>query len=167
MQIGTYFIEDVCKRLFDSVLKERHGLPEGPTKRVVSVIAEQVAGPAHPPATTFPRHHYMSGCNLMILSAQKEDGWPIIFLQSAIFVLTLPLNLVPVIGPFCFISIQAVFRGGQAHRRYFELYNWTPEQRQRRIEDQYWQYQRFGLVATALEMIPFVGYLCVYTNQIG
>jgi hypothetical protein len=167
LQLGSHFIGNIRTRLFDSVLKERHGLPEGSTKEIIPVITEQVAGPAHPPADTLPRHHFMSGRNLMILSAQEEDGWPIFFLRSAIFVLTLPLNLVPVVGPFCFINIQAVFRGGQAHQRYFQLYKWTPEQRQRRIEAQFWQYQRFGLVATALEMIPFVGYLFMYTNQIG
>lgn len=168
LQLGSYFIGNIRSRLFDSVLKERHGLPEGPAQQeVVSVIAEQVAGPAHPSATTLPKHHFLSGRNLMILSAQEEDGWPIFFLRTAIFILTLPLNIVPVVGPFCFLNIQAVFRGGQAHQRYFELYKWTPEQRQRRIEAQFWQYQRFGLVATAMEMIPFVGNFLMYTNQIG
>ncbi|KAI8637815.1 hypothetical protein BD408DRAFT_374506 [Parasitella parasitica] len=166
LQIGNHFIGSIRARLFDSVLKERHGLPamQDSDNDALALITEKVAGPAH---TTVPKYHFLSPCNLMILSAQQDEDWPIFLLRSALFVLTLPLNIVPVVGPICFVSIQALFRGGVAHKRYFQLYKWTPEQRQRRIETYFWQYQRFGLVATALEMLPFAGYLFMYTNQIG
>lgn len=169
LQIGSHFIGNVRARLFDSVLKERSGLPrQEETDGNLALVSEKVAGPA---ATsegyTASKYHFLSPRYLMILSAQQDDDWPIFFLRSALFVLTLPLNVVPVVGPLCFISIQALFRGGAAHKRYFQLYKWTPEQRQRRIETYFWQYQRFGLVATALEMLPFAGYLFMYTNQVG
>ncbi|CEP09435.1 hypothetical protein [Parasitella parasitica] len=166
LQIGNHFIGNIRARLFDSVLKERNGLPatQDNDDNALALISSKVAGPAH---TTVPKYHFLSPYNLMILSAQQDEDWSIFLLRSALFVLTLPLNIVPVIGPICFISIQALFRGGVAHKRYFQLYKWTPEQRQRRIETYFWQYQRFGLVATALEMLPFAGYLFMYTNQIG
>lgn len=164
LQIGNHFIGDIRARLFDSVLKERKGLPIENNDSNVALISEKIAGPAH---GTVPKYHFLSPHNLMILSAQEDDDWSIFLLRSALFVLTLPLNVIPVIGPLGFLSIQALFRGGAAHKRYFQLYKWTPEQRQRRIETYFWQYQRFGLVATALEMIPFVGYLFMYTNQVG
>ncbi|KAL7311518.1 hypothetical protein PS15m_009272 [Mucor circinelloides] len=164
LQIGNHFIGNIRTRLFDSVLKERNGLPSN-QDHDVALISEKVAGPAHGGNT--PKYHFLSPRYLMILSAQQDDDWSVFFLRSALFVLTLPLNIVPVVGPLCFISIQALFRGGAAHKRYFQLYKWTSEQRQRRIETYFWQYQRFGLVATALEMLPFVGYLFMYTNQVG
>lgn len=164
LQIGNHFVGNIHARLFDSVLKERKGLPIENNDSDVALISEKIAGPAH---GTVSKYHFLSPHNLMILSAQQDDDWSIFFLRSTLFVLTLPLNVIPIIGPLGFLSIQALFRGGAAHKRYFQLYKWTPEQRQHRIETYFWQYQRFGLVATALEMIPFLGYLFVYTNQVG
>ncbi|KAI8378703.1 hypothetical protein EDC96DRAFT_604382 [Choanephora cucurbitarum] len=162
MQLGNHFVGSVRARVFDSVLRERHGLPD---EKNMALVSEKVGGPATD--LTMPKYHFLSPYNLMIVSAQEDNDWPIFFLRSALFVLTLPLNVVPVIGPIAFINIQALFRGGMAHQRYFQLYKWTPVQRQRRIELHFWQYQRFGLVATLLEMIPVAGYLFIYTNQIG
>ncbi|KAL9544743.1 hypothetical protein MBANPS3_007477 [Mucor bainieri] len=168
LQIGNHFIGNIRARLFDSVLKERKGLPQQDDSDAhLASISEKVAGPATTATNNKNKYHFLSPRYLMILSAQQDDDWSIFFLRSALFVLTLPLNVVPVVGPLCFISIQALFRGGVAHKRYFQLYKWTSEQRQRRIETYFWQYQRFGLVATALEMLPFVGYLFMYTNQVG
>lgn len=159
LQLGGHFVGSVHERLFDSVLKERKGWP-GTDKVQVS---EQVGGSG----VTLNHHPFLSPMNLMILSAEVDESWSIFLLKPAIFVMTLPLNLVPILGPFCFISIQALFTGGSAHRRYFQLYNWSPAQRQRRVETYFWQYERFGIVSSALEMIPFVGYVFTYTNQIG
>lgn len=166
LQLAGHFIGNVRNRLFDSVLEERNGLPPSLDNETLTAVSEKVAGPA---ANTTVLNHYaiLSPTNLMILSAQVDESWTIWLLRPAVFVMTLPLNIVPVLGPICFVSIQALFRGGMAHRRYFQLYKWSPGQRQRRIETYFWQYQRFGMVATALEMIPFVGYLFMYTNQIG
>ncbi|KAI8888002.1 hypothetical protein K501DRAFT_241455 [Backusella circina FSU 941] len=171
LQLGNYFIGSVRKRLFDSVLRERGGYPPTFTEEKdavvdsrVSVIAEKIGGPAEGPL----RHHrFLSPYNIMILSAQQDESWSIYFLRAGVFLFTLPLNIIPVVGPACFLSIQALFRAGEAHKRYFQVYNWSMAQRQRRIEENFWQYQRFGLVSTALEMIPFAGFVFMYTNHIG
>jgi hypothetical protein len=153
--------------LFDSVLKERNGLPDpNASSESLALISEQVGGPAIPDNGMKP-YSFFTPTNIMIVSSQRDDTWMVYLLKYSVFIMTLPLNIVPVVGPFCFISIQALFRGGMAHQRYFQLYQWTPAQRQRRIEACFWQYHRFGLVATALEMIPFVGYLFMYTNEVG
>ncbi|KAI7905413.1 uncharacterized protein BX663DRAFT_483932 [Cokeromyces recurvatus] len=175
LQISSHFVGDIRARLFDSVLKERNGLPTTTKSKGddVAVISEKVSGINSSSSShqrnlqQHPYRHFLSPYNIMIMSAQQDDSWSIFFLRSALFVLTLPLNVVPILGPLSFISIQALFRGGMAHRRYFQLYNWTPEQRQHRIETYFWQYQRFGLVATVMEMIPIAGYVFMYTNQIG
>lgn len=163
LQLASHFIGNIRNRLFDSVLKERKGLPMEESD--VTEITNKVAGADSQGALV--HHTFLSPMSLMILSAQVDDSWTILLLRPAVFIMTLPLNIVPVVGPLCFISIQALFRGGMAHRRYFQLYQWSANQRQRRMETYFWQYQRFGMVATALEMIPFVGYLFMYTNQIG
>lgn len=159
--LGGHFVGSIEDRLFDSVMEERNGLP---VKEEIPAIAEKVGGPA---SSLRLEHPFFSPMNLMIMSAQQEESLAMTLLQPAVFVMTLPLNLVPFVGPICFISIQAFFVGGKAHRRYFKLYNWSLAQRQRRIEYHFWQYQRFGMVASALEMIPFLGYLFMYTNYIG
>lgn len=164
LQLANYFIGNIRNRLFDSVLKERKGLPED---TAVADITTKVAGSEDAVTAALEKHAFISPMNMMILSAELDDSWSITLLRPAVFVMTLPLNIIPVVGPICFISIQALFRGGMAHRRYFQLYQWSPNQRQRRMETHFWQYQRFGMVAAALEMIPFAGYLFMYTNQIG
>ena len=165
LQLAGHFIGNIRNRLFDSVLKERKGLPSSETN--IGEVTEKVAGGVDETSQLVEHHRFLSPMDLMITSAQTDDSWAILLLRPAVFVMTLPLNIIPIVGPFCFISIQALFRGGMAHRRYFQLYNWSSSQRQRRMETYFWQYQRFGMVATALEMIPFVGYLFMYTNQIG
>ncbi|KAJ8663361.1 hypothetical protein O0I10_000600 [Lichtheimia ornata] len=112
-------------------------------------------------------HHFLSPVNIMALNAQNDNSWGMFFLRPTLFIVTLPLNLIPFVGPFTFVNIQALQKGGATHKRYFDLYNWSPKRRQKRIEQGFWQYQQFGLVATALEMIPFAGFVFSYTNHIG
>ncbi|KAF7721255.1 hypothetical protein EC973_005000 [Apophysomyces ossiformis] len=112
-------------------------------------------------------HRYLSPLNIMFLTSQKEESWGLIFLRPAVFLVTLPLYIIPVAGPAMFLSIQAVFKGGETHKRYFAVYKWTDTQRERRVEYACWQYYRFGMIATLLEMVPFAGFLFSYTNQIG
>lgn len=167
LQLASYFIGNIRNRLFDSVLKERKGLPTSQDTSAVADVAAKVAGSEQEVTAAIQKHAFLSPTNLMILSAQLDDSWSITLLRPAVFVMTLPLNIIPVVGPICFVAIQALFRGGMAHRRYFQLYQWSPNQRQRRVETHFWQYQRFGMMAAALEMVPFVGYVFMYTNQIG
>lgn len=167
LQLANHFIGNIGDRLFDSVLKERKGLPTSEDTTAVADVTAKVAGSEEVVTASLQKHAFLSPTNLMILSAQLDDSWSIILLRPAIFVMTLPLNIIPVVGPICFVAIQALFRGGMAHRRYFQLYQWSTNQRQRRVETHFWQYQRFGMMAAALEMVPFVGYVFMYTNQIG
>lgn len=181
-QLSDYFIGSVRDRFFDAVLKERNGLPpatakkqqDTPSKHVDVVDALKVAAqdvknsiPSTVEEAKTKARHFLSPVNIMVMNAQNPDSWSLFFLKPAIYVLTLPLNLIPVVGPAAFISIQALSTGGQAHKRYFDLYKWSPSRRQRRIEAAFWQYHQFGVVATALEMIPFAGFVFSYTNQIG
>ncbi|KAG0179849.1 hypothetical protein DFQ28_002219 [Apophysomyces sp. BC1034] len=157
-QINYFIVGSMQDRFFDSVMEEREGNPVESLK-----IAEK---PKEEQAFT-RRHRYLSPLNIMFMTSQKDESWGLIFLSPAVFIATLPLYIVPIVGPAMFLSIQAVFKGGETHKRYFTLYKWTDTQRERRIENACWQYYRFGLVATLLEMVPFAGFVFSYTNQIG
>ncbi|KAG0746347.1 hypothetical protein G6F57_002038 [Rhizopus arrhizus] len=163
VQLGLYFVGSIQDRLFDSILRERGGLPSSEN---TAGISEKVGGPAHN-TDDLRDHVFLSPRSVAIVAAQLEDSWSSFLLRPTIFILTLPLNIVPVIGPATFIGIQALFRTGEAHKRYFNLYHWSKAQIHRRIDARFWQYYRFGLMATVLEMIPFAGYVFMYTNQMG
>ncbi|KAI8967979.1 hypothetical protein BDF20DRAFT_202033 [Mycotypha africana] len=167
LQISGYFIGNVRNRLFDSLLQERNGLPKRSRRKSdeVGTVAERVGGALV--GSSLTKHFLLSPLNLMIMSAEDDDTWSIVIVRSIISVVTLPINAVPIVGPIFYVSIQAVFRGGMSHRRYFQLYDWSPAQRQRRVEEHFLEYQSFGLVATLLEMTPFLGLFFIYTNQIG
>ncbi|KAI9265927.1 hypothetical protein BY458DRAFT_437902 [Sporodiniella umbellata] len=164
VQLGLYFIGSIQDRLFDSILRERNGLPE--PKQDTLIVSETVGGSAQE-ASDLKHHRYLSPREVAIMAAQMDDSWSSFLLRPTIFVLTLPLNVVPIVGPAAFIGIQALFRTGEAHKRYYSLYHWSKVQIHRRVDTKFWQYYRFGLMATILEMIPFAGYIFMYTNQIG
>ncbi|KAI9313354.1 hypothetical protein BX666DRAFT_1864522 [Dichotomocladium elegans] len=162
-QLGDYFIGSVRDRFFDACLDERGGLPK---KKADHKTAATASIPSAEQAKV-EAHRYLSPLNIMILHAQKDETWALFFLRPILFLGTLPLNLVPVVGPAAFVAIQAFARGGSTHKRYFDLYNWSDAKRQRRIEKAFGEYHRFGMVATLLEMIPFLGFVFSYTNHIG
>ncbi|CAO3596048.1 unnamed protein product [Absidia cylindrospora] len=111
---------------------------------------------------------WLSGSHIMGLCAKKEaQEWPLNWLPSIIYVVSLPFTFVPVVGPIGFLGLQGICQGGSAHRRYFDLFQWSNQRRINHINRMYWQYQQFGTVAGALEMIPFIGFLFAYTNQMG
>lgn len=83
------------------------------------------------------------------------------------YIMYLPLNFIPIIGTFIFLLVQGRSRGRMAHERYFQLKNW-PESRQADwLRIHVAPYTAFGLVATLLEMIPFVSVFFNFTNTVG
>lgn len=183
-QLTQYFVGSVRERLFDAILQERKDLPplkaaevkkEEPPKTAEQVVeslnmAVKQAKESIPSSIEDAKeqaHRLLSPVNIMLLNAQKEDSWELFFVNAILFVGTLPLNLIPVFGPAAFLGIQGLSRGGAAHKRYFNVHNWSRARRQRQIEHAFWQYHQFGVVATFLEMIPFAGFIFSYTNEIG
>ncbi|KAI8987028.1 hypothetical protein BDB01DRAFT_784322 [Pilobolus umbonatus] len=164
--LSDYIVGSISNRLFDSVLKEKELLPPPTTPAFELVeISEKIGG--LPIDITLKQHAYLSPCNLMIISSEPVEPLSLTLLKAGIFLLTLPLNIVPVVGPITFISIQGLFVGGAAHQRYYHHYKWSPAQRQRRIEKHFWQYHKYGIMASLMEMVPFAGYLFMYTNYLG
>ncbi|EXF80485.1 hypothetical protein CPAR01_14938 [Colletotrichum paranaense] len=83
------------------------------------------------------------------------------------YLIYLPLNFIPVVGTVIFISLQARSRGQAVHGRYFQLKNWSSSRRADWLKRHAGPYTAFGLVATALEMIPFASVLFTFTNAVG
>lgn len=189
-QVGSYFIGSVQERLFDAVLtenaidvpkpdKKKKEEKENPSTSKISLphnkeeFINQVTDTFHIPKTEEELKKkakwWISGEHIMGAVARSNDDQS--FLVSCIptflYIVTLPLTIIPVVGPLAVISINANVKGGLAHRRYFNHLKWSRQRRERHIHSLYWQYHQFGLVASALEIIPFAGFLFSYTNQIG
>ncbi|KAI9249670.1 hypothetical protein BDA99DRAFT_541980 [Phascolomyces articulosus] len=185
-KLGDHFVGSVRDRFFDAILEEHNALPKKKQKKndpsssssikagedlveSLNVAAEKVKKeiPQDLDQAKAKAHTFLSPINIMTMYAQSEDSWKMFILKPILFLVTLPLNLIPVVGPAAFIGIQGLSRGGQTHKRYFDLYEWTMARRQRQIEQAFYQYHQFGVVATILEMIPFAGFVFSYTNHIG
>lgn len=91
------------------------------------------------------------------------------FTPSAIirYFMYLPLNMIPVVGTILFIVLQAKRLGPLAHARYFQLKGMGKREKEEWIETRGPQYTSFGVPATVLEMIPFVGIFFAFTNTVG
>lgn len=83
------------------------------------------------------------------------------------YIMYLPLNFIPVVGTLAFIFIQARGRGKAVHDRYFQLKKWSSSQRASWVKKHAGPYTAFGLVATALELIPFASMFFSFTNTVG
>ncbi|KIW04704.1 uncharacterized protein PV09_04437 [Verruconis gallopava] len=79
----------------------------------------------------------------------------------------LPLNFIPVVGTVIFLVLQGRKFGPQAHARYFQLKKMSNHRREEFVEQRKAAYTSFGITATLLEMVPFVGILFTFTNTVG
>ncbi|KAG0299609.1 hypothetical protein BGZ98_009907 [Dissophora globulifera] len=87
--------------------------------------------------------------------------------RMGLWLVTLPLNFVPVAGPIAFCYINGRARSPYVHRRYFDMKEMTLQERDEWIKVRKSQYTTFGVIAQGLELIPFLGILFGFTNTIG
>ncbi|KAJ3281140.1 hypothetical protein HK104_000178 [Borealophlyctis nickersoniae] len=83
------------------------------------------------------------------------------------YLITLPLNFIPVVGSVVFLVINGSKTAKSLHGRYFELKGFTPEQRDKFVAERHGAYMGFGVTALALSMIPVVGTVCAFSNTVG
>lgn len=83
------------------------------------------------------------------------------------YIIYLPLNFIPIIGTVIFLAIQGRARGKIIHARYFQLKKWSESRQSDWLRIHVAPYTAFGLVATLLEMIPFLSILFAFTNTAG
>ncbi|KAG0291439.1 hypothetical protein BGZ96_005196 [Linnemannia gamsii] len=87
--------------------------------------------------------------------------------RIGLWLVTLPLNFVPVVGSvvFCYINGKAIIP--DIHRRYFDMKRMTEDERKGWIKKRQADYTGFAFVSQALELVPFLGILFGFTNTIG
>lgn len=83
------------------------------------------------------------------------------------YIMYLPLNFIPVVGTFVFLVLQGRSRGRRVHSRYFQLKKWPEARQSDWLRIHIAPYTVFGLVATLLEIIPFISIFFTFTNTVG
>ncbi|KAG8777921.1 hypothetical protein FRC12_000125 [Ceratobasidium sp. 428] len=83
------------------------------------------------------------------------------------YILSIPLNFIPVVGTVFFLGYNGAKSGPGYHARYFQLKQWSEEQRKQHISQHRGAYTSFGFAALALNLIPFatLGFSC--TSAVG
>ncbi|KAJ3008972.1 hypothetical protein HKX48_008250 [Thoreauomyces humboldtii] len=83
------------------------------------------------------------------------------------YLLTFPLNFIPVVGPAVFFLLNGRKMGQSFHSRFFQLKGWTSEQVQHFEEPRKGAYTAFGVVALAAQLVPVVGIFFTATSTVG
>ncbi|KAH7100318.1 hypothetical protein BKA62DRAFT_706658 [Auriculariales sp. MPI-PUGE-AT-0066] len=85
----------------------------------------------------------------------------------AMYLISLPLNLVPVVGTAAFILLQGRRAGPRFHGRYFQLKGLSGSQRDEFVSTRRGAYTGFGAAAVVLNLIPFVAIPFAFTHAVG
>ncbi|KAF8435528.1 hypothetical protein BGX38DRAFT_1251476 [Terfezia claveryi] len=83
------------------------------------------------------------------------------------FILTLPLNFIPLVGPFLYIIAQGYLFGPLAHYRYFQLKGWDPKQEKKWKRDRVWAYLGFGATHITFQLFPILSIFFLFTTACG
>ncbi|KAI0091479.1 hypothetical protein BDY19DRAFT_930665 [Irpex rosettiformis] len=83
------------------------------------------------------------------------------------YIITLPINLIPVFGTIAFLCINGHRAGPSWHARYFQLKGLTASQRKAFIERHRAEYTAFGVGALIFSFIPIIGLVFTFTNTVG
>lgn len=73
------------------------------------------------------------------------------------YLLTLPLNAIPVVGTAFFLGYNGMHAGPGAHARYFQLKGLSKPERDQQVQKRKGAYTAFGTVVIALGLVPVVG----------
>ncbi|KAI8987371.1 hypothetical protein BDF20DRAFT_910002 [Mycotypha africana] len=94
--------------------------------------------------------------------------WYLIAVKILLLVFTLPLQLVPFLGTFvaCYIS---GFPTAWSQRLHYdiELRGYRVSESYRHAKTNKWRYANFGSIAFALELVPIMNIVFVWTNIVG
>ncbi|KAI7818239.1 hypothetical protein BC939DRAFT_401770 [Gamsiella multidivaricata] len=97
-----------------------------------------------------------------------SGGLWILLFQILVLIITLPFNIVPVLGQMAFVTINGwVLTFGLRFHYDAEIRNISVLQSRREAWQRRSEYSGFGAVAVALEMIPIANLLFVWTNIVG
>ncbi|KAF9403308.1 hypothetical protein BGX21_005515 [Mortierella sp. AD011] len=148
--MGEVFKEKKTKGLFQSVLL-KDKVQVGPLAKVTDNGSIKIS------TTEYGSRHHGRMTGTTSHFGQRMGLW----------LLTLPLNFIPVAGPIAFCYINGKARSQYVHRRYFDMKDMSAQEREEWIKARKSQYTTFGVIAQGLELIPFIGILFGFTNTIG
>jgi uncharacterized protein involved in cysteine biosynthesis len=87
-----------------------------------------------------------------------------VLLRLGLLVITLPLNMIPVLGNITYAWLNGTLMAWEAHLYYFEMKALDFEQQKEIVAQRKLQYSAFGMQAMLLEMIPVAGAIFMFTN---
>ncbi|KAJ3539105.1 hypothetical protein NMY22_g4883 [Coprinellus aureogranulatus] len=86
---------------------------------------------------------------------------------SSRYLVSLPIELNPVVGTVLFLLYNGKKLGPTFHGRYFQLKHFSSQQRQEFIEKRKAAYTAFGASALILNLIPIAGFAFSLTSTVG
>ncbi|KAF9429617.1 hypothetical protein BGZ76_001174 [Entomortierella beljakovae] len=156
--MGEVFKKEKTRGLFQSVLM-KDKVQVGPLAEITENGVIKVSKPEFP--IRDPHFNHKAALEKTTTSASHFGQ------RMGLWLVTLPLNFIPVAGPIAFCYINGKARSHYVHRRYFDMKEMSPQEREEWIKARKSQYTTFGVIAQGLELIPFVGILFGFTNTIG
>jgi len=84
-----------------------------------------------------------------------------------LFIVTLPLNALPIIGTIVYFLINGLMIGWNAHNFYFETKDLSIRQQLKYVMSNWVDYLSFGIASIVLDLIPVFNFFLVYTNITG
>ena len=84
-----------------------------------------------------------------------------------VFIITFPINFIPILGTCLFFLINAPFEAWDLHSYYFDLKDIPFTSQAHFIRHRYTEYVAFGLMAMLLQSIPVISMLFACTNAVG
>ncbi|KAF9955868.1 hypothetical protein BGZ72_003314 [Mortierella alpina] len=157
--MGEVFKKEKTKGLFQSVLS-KDNVQIGPLAKITESGAIKVS-------SSTDRLHGSQQQQHKALVEKATASTSHFGQRMGLWLVTLPLNFVPVLGPMAFCYINGRARSPYVHRRYFDMKEMTQQERDEWITARKSQYTTFSVIAQGLELIPFVGILFGFTNTIG
>ncbi|KAJ3223848.1 hypothetical protein HK099_000619 [Clydaea vesicula] len=98
------------------------------------------------------------GQDNLILGKEFKNSFTEIFC----FLLTLPINLLPVIGQGLFIIANGYIQGPRVHTRYFVKKKWSQEEIAKHLSKYRSDYTRFGCAKVLFESVPILNMISEY-----
>ncbi|RSH81170.1 uncharacterized protein EHS24_008607 [Apiotrichum porosum] len=83
------------------------------------------------------------------------------------YLLTLPLNLIPVVGTVFFLGYNGYKAGPSYHARYFMLKGWDKSRSNAYVDRHRGSYTAFGVTAAAFNLIPVVSIILGLACNVG
>jgi uncharacterized protein involved in cysteine biosynthesis len=89
-------------------------------------------------------------------------------LSFLLFVVTIPLNVIPLLGTFLFLSINGFLLAWGLHDSFLATKGMTLANQGQFMRSGFWKsYMSFGFTASLLQLVPFFNILFIYTNVVG